>query len=825
MIYSSRIEVCRRLAGFGLTASPATLAVATLAAMLGAVPAAAQVASAPAMDSASAEPPSATQGDTGLGEIVVTARRVTEKLQDVPASIGVLAEADLTSRQIDSISDLKGAVAGLSTNRTPSAAGNNIAIRGISGVTIPSPATDNSIGFYIDGVYIARTQGAGADIADLARVEVLRGPQGTLFGRNASAGALSFVTNTPSDEFYLNAEALYGNYDRKRGRITLNLPLAEGFAGRVSYTHDETDGDQRNTTRFPQGYDYAGFGHFDPARTYGASNSDALTARLRYTGIEGLTVDYKYDRTDLTETPRGAQIIGFVPGSIAGTIAGILPFQVPGDVTPSFRRLDAYSSAYQSTSKIRTSGHLVNVEYELSDRLTVRSISAWRRVRTLALNDLDGGDYLIPVSATTTLDFCVSCSVNQFQQSQFSQEIQLLGHFDRLSFIGGLYYFTERARLNNTYAIGGILTRSPGVVTPLDTNCALVPAGGPLGDYCIGANSAARNRSYAAYGHVDYRFTDQLELAVGGRFTKDKRMSQDLRASALIPQDQVSYQRFNYDAALTYRFDQNVNVYARYATGYQSGGIERSTSFKPEDTRSAEIGLKGEFLDRKLRMNLAFYFAWIKDRQSAAVFFGPDARIPNNAFPVGLLTYNQEGTSKVKGLEIETTLVPMRGLTLTGNFGYNDPKPSNNTRNISPKITFSFSGQYDAPKFDSGMYLSFRVDGDYRGKYFQAFPVPNQLQTGPFSGAFPAALRQGFASNDAYYAALEKASTSGDYWLANARLSLLDVPLGSTKARIAGYVRNLFDSKGLQYASNYGAIIAGTYEQPRTYGLEVGITF
>jgi iron complex outermembrane receptor protein len=805
-------------------------------AMLGAgSPAFAQTAQAPAPAAPAASPPSSSNigaaapaAQSALGDIVVTARRVNENLQKVPISIGVLTPATLNARQITGINDLKGSVAGLTTSRTTTPGNGYYTIRGITNTTLPTPAADNGIGFYIDGVYIARGEGSGVDIPDLARVEVDRGPQGTLFGRNSSAGAINFVTNVPTDRQELKYDVLYGNYNHLRASIIVNEPITDDLFVRVAYQHSQIDGDIRNTSKSP-GVDYGQYGAFSPIGRLDGNNDESVSARVRYVGIEGLTVDYKFDYENDNEAAGANQLIGFVPSALAGTLGTLLPLTAPGAVQQSFKRLSSVNEEAQGPSPIRSLGHLLTLEYVGSDHFTLKNISAYRKLSARTYADLDGNDWSILGGA---IPFTVSSNLNHLQQHQFSQEDQIIGKFGDLNVIAGGYYFNEKSRFISIYTAPGVITpQKPGVFVPCpDAFCTLFGQTAP-GPFTLGENGRYNNSSYAGYLHADYTL-DKFRLALGGRYTIDDRNTDDLRSFGDGPQH-VSYRRFTYDAALNYQIDPSKLVYAKFATGYVSGGIIGNVPFKPEDDKQAELGFKTEWLDHKLRINGAVYYTWIKDRQSAL----PSVDQNNNdtlaaagfspPYPLGILVYNKPGTSTVRGFELETTLAPVRGVTLTANIGYNDPHNSDHGEVQAPKKTFAFSGEYDLPDFSNGSHVMFRLDGDYRSKYYATggnFPSVFAVSADPVQ-QLPANLWAGYPSQQAYLDAVAKASVAGDYWQVNGRVALVDFPLGGAKATIAGFVQNILNDQSLLYSVNYGFSINGAFERPRTYGMELSVNF
>ena len=777
-------------------------------------------------------PQSGTSGDlqrSGIEDIVVTARRVAENVQDIPISVGILTQKDLVARDISDFQDLKGSVVGLTTSRTGTIGGGYVTIRGLTPVATPQPASDQGVGFFVDGVAIARSQGAGAPLVDIARVEVLRGPQGTLFGRNSSIGSINFITNTPVDHFDASGSLEVGRYNAFRGEAMINIPITPDLIARFAYRHEEIDGDVKNTTTTP-GHSYVQpYGSFTPAKRFDESSSNAYLAKLRYTGIAGLTLEYKYDREDVDASPGSAQLIGFNPTSpLLPLLAGIFPAQAPGNVVQSFKRLGAVNEDHTGIGFIRNDGHMLTAELELGTDLTARSITAYRRTKSGGLSDLDGATWTIPAGlfGPAAIPLCVSCSANNMDQDAWSQEAQLIGTVGAADFTLGAYYFKEHARFQNTYSVFAFVPYSPTVYTP--TTTTTVPPLGTPGDQVLGNNGIYNNRSIALYGHLDYKFSDVIEASVGARYTWDNRSTDDLRPFGK-GFSKLSDGRFSYDAALNFHLDDSKMFFVKYATGYTSGGIDSNIVFRPEISQQVEAGFKGEFFDRMLRLNASAYHTWVKDRQatvpntSSGASCSPvliAAGFTPGTCPVGLFVYNLPGTTKVKGFEVEATLNPAEGLTLTANYSYNDPKPSTGEKTRAPKENFAFSVQYNAPAYANGMYATVRFDGDYRSKYF----ATGGNVDAAFIGTVPAALRNGLSNAD-YIAALKEASISGDYWLVNARVAMADIPLGRSKLEIAGFVRNLMDTRAALFTVNLGASFHASYERPRTYGLRASFRY
>ena len=785
-------------------------------------------------DGAANRQTAANTSDKGaLADIVVTARRVDENLQTVPISVGVVSKAELVSRNINDFQGLKGSVVGLTTSRTGTTGGGYVTIRGLTPVATPQPASDQGVGFFIDGVAIARSQGAGSPLVDIARVEVLRGPQGTLFGRNSSIGSINFITNAPVNRFEMSGSAEYGNYNAFRADAILNVPLTSTLIARFAYRHEQADGDVTNTTTTP-GHTYAApYGGFTPASRYDDARSNSYLFKLRFTGIDGLTLDYKYDREDSNQSPGSAQLIGFAPTSpLLGLLAGLFPFQAPGAVVQSFTRLSSVNEDDAGVAKIQNDGHQLNADLRLSDAVSLRSITAYRRTKSNSFADLDGGAWTIPfpfpLAPGVVLPagpLCVSCSVNVMDQHAFSEEAQVLAKFGKSDVVLGAYYFDEHARFQNTYSVFARVPYSPAVYAPSSTGVVL-PLGTPA-DQVLGNNGIYDNKSVALYAHLDQKFSDMFDISLGGRYTWDDRRTNDLRPGGTI--GTLSDGRFTYDAAINLHVDNTKMFFLKYAIGYTSGGIDSNVRFRPEINRQIELGFKGEFLDRKLRFNASGYYSRVRDRQntlpntSSGAACNPvllAAGFTAGNCPVGLFVYNLPGITTVKGFEVETMFRPVHSLTLGANFSYNDPKFSTGELQRAPKTNFSFSTQYDAPAFSNGSHVVLRFDGDYRSKYY----ATGGNVDAAYVGTVPAALRGGLSNND-YIAALKKAATAGDYWLVNGRIALVDIPINKAKFELAAFVRNLTDTRAALFTVNLGATYNATYERPRTYGVRAAFSF
>ena len=745
----------------------------------------------------------AGRADAGLTDIIVTARKRSENVQNVPTAVTAMDAKLIADLQIESFQDVgKTAPNVVIQKQAGSPTAPQFNIRGVSSGSI-NFQIDSGVALYIDGVYLGRPGNSAFDLADIERIEVLRGPQGTLFGRNSTGGAISFVTAGPTGKFGVVVDGTIGNYQRRRGRITVNTPEWNGLSARVTYVHDENTGYVKNsgprrTYLYPKP-----FGPQTSADSFGANNNESVFAAVRYTGIDNLTLDYRFDYADLVTTLDAMQLLN---GGAAFDGITNFPNQpaLGGTAVESLTRLDRVPIDGLAAASQKTWGHSLTAVYDLNDALSVKYIGALRGFKVNSTSDLDGNALVDPYGGTGGY-FQALAAVRYAKQRQWSHEFQLLGHFDRLDFVGGLFYYREKAYLNSPVIFG--LVAQPGQPIPI-VNPDSYLAGGDL--------LRVLNKSYAAYAHVDFRLTDDLELSAGTRYSKDDRTENDLLAAPRTPtvprgSFSVKQGRFDYDASVRYRFAQDSSIYAKFTTGFVSGGIFHGAEFDPETIKSYEVGLKSEFLNRRVRVNLALFQA---DRKALQVT-GFD---PNQGGNILLNT----GTERARGIELETTVVPVDGLTLTGNYGFTDVKPkaeSSNpaatpVRSYQPRHTAYLAAQYEAAAFPDGTTLSFRVDGQYEGKHYRLQCPIGALQS-PTEGCL--------GSGDA---ALDRALVIPSSWQIGARMTFADIPLGSVKGRISLWGKNLNNSNKPEFLFPvFDTWAVGTFQAPRTYGVDFGVEF
>ena len=609
-----------------------------------------------------------TEESYGLNEITVTAQRRTESVQTVPIAISAFDSNELATRGISSALEVTQYVPNLvGINNTGLGSANSYYMRGL-GNTESIPTFDPPIGTYVDDIYLSRQNANNLSLFDVERVEVLRGPQGTLFGRNTTGGAVAIFLKEASQELGGYAEAGYGSYNLWQINTSLNVPINDRLAVKISGYVQDSDGYAKNTITGER-----------------QNQNDGWGVRL---GVKG----------DLSEnaTWTGSYIHTFADGA---NIANFdcnpaVPTQCDGRyVSTGFRRDGNFGG--RLSGKKDNFGHFVKTTMDFissnlklgNDDLSVSLITGYvYTTQDYALDFSDGRSLpsinvpITPVLGLTRGGFVVA---NEGEFSQFSQEIKVNASIANglLDVVGGLYYFEE----DNFSDFADLLT----VVS------AAAPA--PGGNTLLLADRTMTNstKAYAGYLQGDLNLTDQLKLTAGVRYTDEtKRFSiRDNRASCLdgtveatclvdsnlvvlsgraIPRSQnikIWTPRF----AINYQASNDVLLFASATRGFKSGGWNaRGTSpsellpFDAEKAWSYETGVKSELFDRRLRVNLSAYWLDVSSLQTPSGFVRANGSI-------GFVTRNFADYEN-KGIELEVNAVPARGLNVFASFGYQDDK-------------------------------------------------------------------------------------------------------------------------------------------------------
>ncbi|WP_282007940.1 TonB-dependent receptor [Brevundimonas aveniformis] len=528
-----------------------------------------------------------------VDEIIVTARRREETLTDVPISITVQTGDQLAQRGAQDITALQRTTPNLTlqvsrgTNSTLTAF-----IRGI-GQQDPLWGFEPGVGLYVDDVYIARPQGAVLDLYDVERVEVLRGPQGTLYGRNTIGGAVRYVTRPiDQDDPHFRARAAYGSYNQRDLVVSGSLPLTERLAVSAAVGRFLRDGFGEN--------------HFTGGETY---NRDVTSARM--------SVEFR--PTDALFLRLSGDILQDNSNANHGHRERPVPLPLAGLVTPACRGVlpNVYDTCagLGDRNEVNTAGLALSAEWLINDTLTFKSITAYREGSTV------GGGIDFDNTPAPILDIAAgqpNAPVDVYADDQFSQEFQLLYEGDRMQGVVGLYYFDSNARgqFDTILAAAGITQGTSGSV---DTT------------------------SFALFGDVSFDLTDRLAVSVGGRWTQDDRSADVFKANYAGLGSPISgrvvapfailtdysaertFEEFTPRISATYELTPEINLYAAYGRGFKSGGFDMRgdaaatpstvNGYDPEIVDSYEVGLRGSLFDRRVWFSTAVFHAAYEGQQ------------------------------------------------------------------------------------------------------------------------------------------------------------------------------------------------------------------
>ena len=673
-----------------------------------------------AQDSSSTE--DATQAAGDLRDIVVTARRRPEPLQRTPISVIALTSNDLEARSLTNLRTLQNFVPNLTfaPAQFVGEGSTNAFIRGI-GQEDYAASAESGVGFYVDGVYFARSTGTLMNVIDVQRIEVLRGPQGTLFGKNTIGGAINIVSVRPTRARERHFSVILGNYARAELRGVLNHPLSDrllmrlsfGVVGREGYLHrlrplaplyllEQVNGRSANLER------------------EGNGRGDAARLQLRWLPSETLTIDLSADLSRKRGT-QGANHIdaidpdfGIFPDLNKLIGEGKLPGPpITADLAPR-NLLDSYATGLNSIHQ-----DLWGVSVTLTRQLgtaSLKLITAYRGYQHHFQIDGDG------------LYFNLTEGNLRVRQHQLSEELQLTGTAGRLSYIGGLFALREKATVLPTGFTCGCFYL-PAEVLPFTTE-----------------RRRFTSDNLAAYAQGTYHFTDRVSATLGARFSNERKsidneillLDAHQRPTDLLVAEGSNrdhWNSFTYRAGVEYQLAPDVMAYGSVARGFKSGGFNSRSDeglpnlglvpYKPETAVTREVGLRSGWLHRKLRLNATLFttdYTGIQLRQ-LTIIKGIETNLIENA-----------ARARIRGAELELVAVPTDWLTLSAAYGHIDPRylDVGQVANLTldsrfqrtPSNTFTISADYKIP-LRLGL-LELRGDYSYRSKeQFQLLAAPN----------------------------------------------------------------------------------------------------
>ena len=664
--------------------------------------------------------PTPAAAEAALEEIVVTAQRRAESLQDVPLAVTAITGDELDALGVD---DIKGI-----TERTPgftmgsfNAGQPQLYIRGI-GSNEDSPAGDQSVIVFIDEIYIGRSAGMDMDLFDLERVEVLRGPQGTLFGKNVVGGAVSVVTSKPGEELDMRFEVSAGDLDLRSVRGLISGPIADNVFGKFSFSSRKRDGYVDNRIdEFPQFFPSGNDGDFE----IGDLDTNSFRGHLRFTPTDRAEINLTANYSKMNQNGPPRHFIG-PTGPWFQTEAALLP-GYKGNIHDVLQDDPGHS-------KTDIWGVTARLDYDF-DAFTFTSLSSFRDVDADIDNLNFGGAEIAALRLSSGASPVILGGSNPYvdRSETFTHEFRFTSNSDGpLEWVAGVYCLEEDAYRNERAPIGVFAAIGGGVVLPV---VPVVDGGNEMDN---------TTESFAVFGQATYSFTDKLRLTIGARQTweeKDATVTSTPNALSASPPFTLNldddWSQLTPKLTLDYQVTDDVFTYFTYSEGFKSGGFPGGgateliarTGFDQEEAKLYELGTKTEWFDNRMRLNVAAFYTDYTDLQILQLLV-PDNAPPQN--PGSLITQNA-ADAEIQGVEVEFSLVPAENWLIQGSYTYLDTEfadffipsgfrapggapPTDRTGNDlrnAPQNAYNILVRYDHT-FDNGMGL--RLQADYRHK-------------------------------------------------------------------------------------------------------------
>ncbi|MBO6754411.1 MULTISPECIES: TonB-dependent receptor [Spongiibacter] len=771
----------------------------------------------------------AESGAYALEEVVVTAQKKAESLQDAPISLTAFGQQELETKGINSLSDIGANVPSMSIQPFPiNNATLRIFIRGI-GISDAQITQDPPVGVYMDGVYIARSTGTALDVADLERIEILRGPQGTLYGRNTTGGAVNLVTRKPSTEA-LEFEQKFTVGDRSlfTSKTSANIPVTDTLAAKLAFMTTQQDGFIENT---------------GPGGDYGDREVQGYRLDVRWDVNETMTLDYAYDRSELDYYNTSYQAVTRPLGDKGQ--AEPIKEHASEQTVYSSRRLDKMATGKPlEESNTEITGHALTFTAGF-DGGEFKYIAAYRELSDASYADIGGGAGSTEFRLDThrykgqaTNDEWTPLVKPLVTQRQRSHELQVSGDAwdSRLEYLVGAYYFKERAIEDNSPLHHQLSAdaRIPGV--PFRVHVVNL----------LSQHYEIENEAMAFFGQATWTpnvLEDRLQLTFGARHSRDKRSAiknqTDLNIAELyglaldLPWgtiDQSDPGRQFDDVEASKKFDDNsfsfvaeydltdsINLYGKVNEAYKSGGFNTRDpqrdgnqgpasdgidygfgfvdGFDEEKVRSMELGIKSELMDRRLRINADIFKSVYSDMQLNFILDGTvaDTKITN------------AGEAEMQGLEADITFMATRNLLLMLNYAYLDAEVTKardvNGQDVSDQFVF-----FAAPEQSYTAVADWTIaDADWgRLGLNVSYNYMDERNGGSL------------ASN-------VKNTRLEAYGVWNARLGLNEMPLAGGMLSVAAWGKNLLDEEyAISAIDNQPqADRSVLWGDPRSYGVDL----
>ena len=726
--------------------SDASILAMTLGSLALASPVAAQVAATPARPASQAD----SQSGSAIEEVIVTAQRRTESAQDVPIAVAAFSADQMAKAGISSPTDLASVIPGLSVS--PSGARSPIFLRGVGN---NGTSTSPSVLLFIDGVY-QPFDSTGTDFSNVQSIEVAKGPQGTLFGRNATGGVIQVTTRNPFDWQGVDTEVGYGNYDTVSGRLYAAAKLSETAAADISgFYENQNDGWGTNVATGDDIY---------TAKRYGVRSKAVVELDDTFTAT--LTADYTYRRGSQGLTIGTVVPDGFLFNPITQTTFTLpTPYDINSDITPFYRTREA--------------GGALTLQKQVGE-VKLLSISSYRREIEQVHIDFDGNQF-------------PAIEINQKNNREvITQEFQASGGEDRFNWVAGLYYFDFRERVWGPSLTG--LVFPPGFVI----------------------SSENRDRAYAGYAQATAEILPDTRLTLGARYTVEKRRITGRTTFGGIVNpgsagtQEETFRKPNFRVALDHKFTPDILGYASWTRGFNAGFFN-TLSFggftdaanpvvQPEEIDAYETGVKSDFLDHRLRVNVAAFLYDYANLQQ---------QIYSTA---GIIAINA-ASARIKGVDLDITARPTRNLILSFGANYLDTK----------YLSYPLAPNYDY--LPSGEFQPVGAR-DAKGKRIVMAPKFGFLASATYTletsvGVFDTTVNVNYQTK-------QNSDPQNEYPIRGRTLLGLTEQWRSAddKTSVTGWVKNLTNEKyDLSYSLLATVGLVANPAAPRTYGVTIGRRF
>jgi len=771
---------------------------------------------------------SLAQSATALEEVVVTARKRSENLQDVPMSISAFSGEQLRDAQIDNLVEIGRMSPNVQVNETSGLQSGAIAVymRGIGN----NPGYDQGIGIYVDDVYLNRTGGALMDVFNVERIEILKGPQGNLYGRNTIGGAIKYITREPDEETRGNVEVKVGDEAYRRLKGSFSGALSDTLFASFAFSDAQRDGWQNNLV---DGKDYWDLDTAAYRGTIVWRPSEDFKLKFAVDYMEDESAPYVPNRVALNDSVISRQIspiiytANLVFGEGTGVVSAPSDLSLPSDVdgvSSGFSRLNEYG--------IEQTNYALTAEWAINDAFTLKSVTAYRDLEQNSPYDFDG-------SGQQWIDTMRSGIASE----DWSQELQLNYTSDNVAAVLGLYY------LDGDFDQGRSETLQSAYLRVIQFN------------YKDTYQDARTEESKSIYGNIDWDVTDRLQLSLGARYTEDEKEEESKAwvtegyyalaysgfvAGGLLPMAiapgaeaqveaffpfvqggwatpytrafEVTYpedtygkdkwEEFTPSARIKYQINDDMMVYAGYSEGFKSGGFNRNSAsaaaYEPETVATYSVGLKATLFDETVRFNTEYFYNEYEEKQMQSI------TLENNQL---VAVTRNVGEVSSQGIEAELTwLTPLAGLMINANIGYLDQEVDKyeTLDNAGNKIDVAnttalgyapeWSGQiraiYQTDIGDAGT-LTLGTDVSYQDEMYLNSPIDlnNPLKVAQRS--------------DSYYLwnAMAAFETADGHW------------------RFAAEGKNLNDERELVNTFDIGIVVTGGYTAPRFWSVSAEYMF